>query len=993
MKLINGHLNTIFSFLESTITIDNLFQQLKEKNIEYFSITEHNNLFSFAPILSKSRKENLKPIFGLDCDIDIDGQLFRYILYPKNLDGWNAIKLISYKLLSKENVKLIDILKDNNIYIVEHPILGYWRQTNCIIEQNNYYYGIDINEVENNSLTKTHTHKCLIINHFSILNADENSTIDVLSKMKDSSKIANFYIPLFFEIEDDVEYKDLIIQTNEFLKQCYIHFETEKFELPKYPNDLNISSYEYLERLIKQNLPKLFKKENWNSIYSERLKYELSVIKQLKFEDYFLIIQDWINYAKNNDISVGPGRGSAAGSLVSYILGITEIDPIKYNLIFERFLNPERVTMPDIDVDVQDDKRHLVLQYLIDKYGVNNVANIVTYSTLGKKSSIRDVMSAFGKNISEINSVSKAISDAEINLLQEYETNKKFALELNKLNEVDFSMSKQILYEANKLEGLYRQSGTHAAGIVLSSKPIIDKIPTYLLDGIQQTQTSMEYLEEFGLLKMDILGLRTLTTIKEILSFIKSSKNIEIDLSKIDYNDQLTFKLLTSGNTAGIFQLESYGMMNALKKVGVSSFDDITAIISLYRPGPMEHINTYVKRKFGKEAIPKINATYDEIVKNTYGIIIYQEQIMQIVQAVAGFSFGHADLIRRIISKKQVDLMLKEKEIFIKAAIQNGYSLKDAQNIFDNIEKFADYGFNKSHAVSYATLSYQMAYLKAHFPLEFYASAISSAQGSHATIAKFANEARNLDIEIISPNINYSSNKAIIMDNKIVLPLTMIKGIGNESVKLIINERQLNGVYKNFFDFLLRMDNVKSIGLSTIQILIKANALKCFGYNQMTLLSELLNNNNNSDTMLMLKYLRNNDNQTEVNNAIKNWKPYVVYEQNIDEENENEIALLGQIYNLSLTEDFEVNGSRLIDMHIGNEYLTTLFCNSIMQKTSKNGSQYYLINLQDSTKKISIFYFGTIENYKKFNKQLVSVNIYVKSENQYILKGWKLKHE
>ncbi|AWX69537.1 DNA polymerase III subunit alpha [[Mycoplasma] anseris] len=991
MKLINGHLNTTFSFLESVITTEKLFEILKQQNVEYFVVSEHNNMFSYGEILNKCFNTNLKPIFALDCELYVDNKPYRYIVYAKNKNGFMDLKKLSYELLSQKAIKVDDIWNNEDLLFVEHPILGVYKQTNKIIQHFNYYYSFQSFDLENNqAFIQQNWSKVLLINHNAIIDIEENNIMKVLFSMSEKAPITSFFEPLVFNIENNLQiYNELISQTNNFLKSLYIPLEQNNYFLPKFENNLNMSSSEYLDYLLKENIVKKFNKSSWTIEYVKRLEYELQIIKSLNFEDYFLIIQDWINWAKSKNISIGPGRGSAAGSLVSYILGITTIDPIKYNLIFERFLNPKRITMPDIDVDVQDNRREEVIEYLIQKYGFSRVANIVTFATLGKKSAIRDVLRAYKVNPSSINDISKSISSKDIDLLEEFHSNKRFANELNKISNLDFELPQRVLKEANKLEGFYRQTGTHAAGIVISSDSIIKKIPTYLVENhIQQTQISMEYLESFGLLKMDILSLKTLTTIQEILNLIKVQRGIELDLETIAYDDKKTFELLTKGKTIGVFQLESYGMNNALRQIKVNSFDDIVAIISLYRPGPMEHLKTYAERKNRKIKIESISKEFDAIVASTYGIIIYQEQIMEIVQKIAGFDYAEADMIRRIISKKKFEEMIEQKTKFVNAAIKNGYDETKANQIFESIEAFADYGFNKSHAVSYAKISYQMAYLKTHYPLEFFASIISSAHGNQDTISRFVNEAKELNIEVLPPTINDSEDKAIIKDNKIILPLNMIKGFGPETTKMLVHERKTNGKYLNFFHFLLRTQNLKSFGLSSIELLIKANALKEFKLNQKTMLSEI--SKDNSDTLIILKMFINKIDSKETQEMINNYKPTEILKSDIEEENQNEINLLGQIYNFSITENYEIEGSRLGDMHNNVEYLTTLFCNRISEKTSAYGKPYYVIELQDSTKKITILNYSKIDNWKEFDKKIVKVKIIKKDESKYLLKEWSV---
>ncbi|AXE60956.1 DNA polymerase III subunit alpha [[Mycoplasma] phocae] len=1000
MKLINLHLNTTYSFLKSCIQPKEFVEKLKKSGGEYFAITEHNNLFSLGYFKKLCENTNLKPIFGLECDIEIETKLYKFIVFAKNLADFEILKKLSYYLLANHFIKIENLDEFRNLIFIEHPIFGYFKKTGKKIALKNHYCGILPIDFENSKaafLAFGEDH-CLVINHNVIFQFADNEIIATLNLMRKEESFQDIYEPCRFEIEDDnndANFKKIINNTNEFAKKIYFEIPYHDYSLPQFQNDENLSSIEYLQSLLKKAITSKFSKNNWTQEYQIRLNHEFSVIKKMRLEDYFLIIQDWIKWSKNNNISIGPGRGSAAGSLVSYLLGITNVDPIRFNLIFERFLNIDRVSMPDIDIDVQDDRRQDVIDYLVNKYGFDNVANIVTFSSLGKKSSIRDVMRVNNIAPKQIDSVSKLISPDDKNLLEEYQKNAKFSLELSRINHEDSNFVDKILNVSNRIAGFYRQTGTHAAGLVISSKPIISYVPTLLVDNaIQQTQVSMEYLEKFGLIKMDILGLKTLTTIKEIKDLIEKRLNIKIDLDNIPLNDSKTFAILSAGNSVGVFQLESAIMIRALEKIQVNDFEDITAIISLNRPGPMINIPKYAARKFGNEAVPKISPEYDEIVAKTYGIIVYQEQIMQIAQTVANMSFSEADNFRRIISKKKSDEMEEEKQKFISNSVNNGYEQETAKMIFDSIEKFADYGFNRSHAISYAIISYQMAYLKAHYPLEFYAACISSAHGSHETILKYINEAKKMNIQIVSPNIVNSENNAIIKDNAIILPLNMIKGIGNEIVKVILNNRAENKTYINFQHALYCLLNIKSFGLATIRTLIEANAMRIFNYNQATLLKEI--ESENSDLLLWIEANKNQP-WEKVKDQILNYRPTNIYESDYKTEEENERKLLGQVYNASRTANYEKDGSRFSDMHVGNEYITVAICLNVKLGITKQNKNYVILSFQDSTQTAIAFLWNTTnEKYnelKNLKDHLVEIKVIKDKGDKIILRDWKIRNE
>ncbi|WP_373436940.1 DNA polymerase III subunit alpha [Metamycoplasma equirhinis] len=989
MKLINLHLNTTYSFLESCIQVSEFIDILIKNEQKYFAVTEHNNFFSMGEILKISKQKNLRPIFGLDANVKIDDNLYRFIVFARNHQDFSLLKRLSCKLLSEKFILIEDINTFGNLIWIDHPLFGYYKKTHKFINKNNYYFGILPTDIENNELLRSHFERCLLINHNAILNFDDNKIINVLNSMNKDNEFREIYDEYLPSISNNDK---LIIQTNEFAKSLYFDFPEFGFTLPKFQNEANIDSSKYLRKLISENFLKKIAAEKRSDLYIKRLNHEFSIIKKLNFEDYFLIIADWVKWAKDNDIAIGPGRGSACGSLISFLIGITNVNPMEYGLIFERFLNPERISMPDIDIDVQDDRRNEVIQYLNNKYGNENSANIVTFASLGKKSALRDVLRVYEIKPKDIDSISKLISSTDSDILEEFKLNKKFAFELSKVS-ADSEIIKNILNITQRISGYYRQTGTHAAGLVLSEKPIIEFAPILKIEnGMQQTQISMEYLEDFGLIKMDILGLKTLSTIKEILNLIKKTKNINIDLNSISLNDKKTFEILSQANTIGIFQVESPIMMRALAKIGVSNFNDIVAIISLNRPGPMINIPSYAKRKAGYEEIPKISVEYDKIVKDTYGIIIYQEQIMQIAQVVANMTFTEADMFRRIISKKKINEMENSKSLFIKKSVANGYELEIASKIFDSIEKFADYGFNKSHAVSYAILTYQMAYLKGHYPLEFYAACISSAHGAHDTISKYVNEAKKMSIKVISPDIMISEENAIIKDNAIILPLNMVKGVGPEIVRSIVANRNANNGYINFLHMLLCLNNVKSVGMAAIKTLIEASAMRNFGYNQATLLNEI--EHDNDDTLLFVKYNKNKP-ASELIDTINKYKPNKIIEQNQKLEQENEENLLGQNYNLIRKYNFETQGNRLADLHIGNEYVLTVLCTSIKYATAKTGKQYILLKLQDSSQNVFGYIWNANETifneWKELKDKPVEVKVIKKTGDNLTIKEWKRK--
>ncbi|WP_427902787.1 DNA polymerase III subunit alpha [Metamycoplasma alkalescens] len=991
MKLLNLHLNTTFSFLESTISVDEAIKKAKEEQVEYLVFSEKNHFFSLAEANLKCIKNGIKPIFGLDVFLTVDNEEYQFNLFAKNSAAFDNLKLLSYYLLDDKKISLNEIFENyKDIIVIENPNLSYYKKQKKEILNPNYYIGIDINEIKEYENLLQKNKQVLIFNNFNTLDFQDFSILELLNKISNKNNFLKLQTPLFFnyEKEDDLTMQ-LILQTNEFIKNLYFPFLKKEYQLLSYENNENLNSKDYLKFLLVKKIKSSNELENlFNQIeYKNRLKKELEIINLLNFEDYFLIIQDWVNWAKNHDISIGPGRGSSAGSLISFVLGITEIDPIKYGLIFERFLNPKRISMPDIDIDVQDDKRMEIINYLINKYGYERVNNIVTFSTLGKKSAIRDILRAYNISPIKINQISKLIPSNEDTLIEEVNKNLTLNKELEQLNPHDSTFKNKIINQTTRISGFYRQIGTHAAGIVIAKNPTIELIPiSKKPDNFLQTQISMEYLEYFGLIKMDILGLKTLTTIKEIEAHIKKNTQQIIDWNVIGYFDKKTFALLSSGNTAGVFQVESPIMIKALKEIKVDTFNDIAAVISLNRPGPMAYVSNYAKRKAKKEEIPKISKEYDDILNETYGIIIYQEQIMQIAQKIANMSFEEADLLRKIISKKQANEMLAIKKDFIERASKNNYDKKVVEEIFNNIERFADYGFNKSHAIAYSMLTFKMAYLKANYPLEFFASCISSANGAQTTIAKYFNEARKMGIEIITPNINKSYEHATIEKNQIILPLGLIKGIGPEIVKLIVENRNNVGEYKNFLHCFFNLSKIKSFGKAALETLIKANALRDFNLSQATMLKEI---DQKSDSSIFIKQ-NLPKNPQEILDKLLDFEPENDEIDNEDELRKNEIELLGQNYSFIPTLKYEKQNQRLIDTRIGNEYILIAECTDVLEKISKYKKPYQQLYFQDSSLRVVSYMYKIDPELKNLKNKLVQIKFIKKTENEIILKEWKV---
>ncbi len=811
-------IRTDYSLLSSLIKIKELISFLKEHNITTCGILDLN-LYGVGEFYNTCLEHNIKPIIGLDVMLN-DHHLY---LYAKNYRGYqNLIKLntivtqrpLSIQELKKYQSNLITVLPmaSQSLYqdissFMSELYLGYWndfeKKNALIISQ-----------------------KIVWLNQVLALKSETTKYLNYLKIINEERPTDNEYANNYFIVPTN---QNDIKTTIDFAALIDLKIPTNPLLLPKYDEKIK-DSWSYLANLSKKGLEKRLPKEI-PPVYLERLKYELAVIQKMGFEDYFLIVYDYVKYAKKNNILVGPGRGSAAGSLVSYVLGITNVDPIKYQLLFERFLNPDRVTLPDIDLDFEFTKREQVINYIKERYGNDQVALIMTYGTLSSKQVIRDV----GKCL-ELDSY---LIDQIANLLDP-----KLSLKMNlrnpKLKTLIDNDEKlhQLFVVSLHLEGLKRHISTHAAGIVIANQPLENIIPIAKTGEMLLTGITMDYLEQNGLLKMDLLALKNLTIIQNVIELIYQDTKQIINLNELPLDDQKAIKLFNQVETTGIFQFETNGMKNFLTKLKPTCFADIIAATALFRPGPMENIDTFIKRKTGQEKITYLHPLLETILTETYGIIVYQEQIMQILVAMGGYTYAEADNIRRAMSKKKKEVIEHEKEIFVAKAIKQGIKEEIATNVYDLILKFANYGFNKAHSVPYALISYQMAYLKSNYPEYFMANLLNMNIGSDLKTKEYLDEIKKYDIKILKPDINQSTATYQISSNGILLPLNSIKNIGENSVKAIVDERIKNGLYQDYFDFIARLYK-QNINRQTIEYLIDGGAFNSLAINRQTLLNNL----------------------------------------------------------------------------------------------------------------------------------------------------------
>ena len=816
-----------YTLLSSLLTIDNIVQYAKDNKLQAIAIAD-DNMFATMEFIKKCEKENIKPIIGLE----LYTKDFSLVLYAEDYEGYKSLiklstiqneRVLDYKDLENYNKGVIAIIPFSNkeyfeslekIYI--NIYLGY-----CNRQE----------EKEANLLTN----KCLFFPKNLYNREEDEKILPILYRIRDGKTLLdemNYDTKNHQLIRNDLEYlssKKGLEETEQLTNKCHLVFPKSENLLPIYDCE---DSKKYLFDLSRAGLMKRLGKEIPEN-YKNRLTYELTIINNMGFANYFLVVYDFIRFAKKNKILVGPGRGSAAGSLVAYSLGITEIDPLKYDLLFERFLNPERKTMPDIDTDFPDNKRDLVIDYVKEKYGEKRVSGIITFGTMAAKQVIRDVSRVLNIPLYKVDSLCKFIPTMSKDKLKDiYQKNESFRVRI----ESD-TLLKEMYEIAVKIEGFPRHTSSHAAGIVMSKIDLDEVLPLVKADNMYLTSYSMEYLEELGLLKMDFLVLKNLTLIDNIINDIKEIKGEEIDFNKIPLDDKDTLKLFETANTCGIFQFESTGMRNFLRRLKPNTFEDIFAAIALFRPGAALNIDSYIKRKHKEEPITYLDPSLESITKNTYGFLIYQEQIMQLASIYADYTLGEADILRRAMSKKKVDLLKTEEEKFIKKSMEKNHTKEQAKKLFDLVLNFAGYGFNKSHSVVYSIIAYKMAYLKCHYPTIFFANLLSNVIGSETKTNEYILEAKANNIIVEKPTINVSESRYIVKDYKIIYPISNIKGIGNVVSDQIAKAKE-TGPFIDIYDCISRL-YIAGIGKKTIENLVYADILKEFGYNRATLIYNL----------------------------------------------------------------------------------------------------------------------------------------------------------
>lgn len=874
MSFIHLHVYSAYSLLTSTASIPELIQNAWEKGFRALALTDRNVMYGAIEFYKLCKLKGIKPIMGLTVDVTStrrENEAFPLVLLAENEKGYkNLLKISSAVQTKSDNGLPFKWMRhySEGLIAVTPGVEGEIEQALfngetdvarelvhtfiTIFGQNNFFLALQNHQLEQEAeispqlilLSKEMNVPLAVTNSVHYLEQVDAFAQECLLAIKNGDKMQDatreqlgsnqFYLKTAAEmVECFADIPSALENTLRIAERCTVNIELNQTYLPAFPTEDNhLTADEYLEKLCHKGLNERFRAPSQE--YTERLSYELAVIKRMKFSNYFLIVWDFMRFARENGILTGPGRGSAAGSLVSYVLYITDVDPIKHHLLFERFLNPERISMPDIDIDFPDHRRDEVIEYVARKYGELHVAQIVTFGTLAAKAALRDVGRAFGLNTKELDYLSRLVpSRWGITLADAYKESEGLRKFIN-----DTPLNKRLYTTALKLEGLPRHTSTHAAGVVISEKPLIELVPIQKgSNHVYLTQFSMEYLEEMGLLKMDFLGLRNLTLIETILSSINRTTGQKLDIGAIPLDDPNTFRLLADGETTGIFQLESEGMRKVLKRLSPTRFEDIVAVNALYRPGPMENIPLFIDRKHGRASVEYPHPDLKSILENTYGVIVYQEQIIQIASKMAGFSLGEADLLRRAVAKKQKEVLDKERNHFVQGALKKGYGEKLANDIYDLIVRFANYGFNRSHAVAYSMIAYQLAFLKANYPVYFMAGLLTTAIGNESKIAQYIMETKQMGIKILPPSINQSSFSFQVENGSIRYSLAAIKGVGAQALKEIFQARKRTR-FMDLFDFCIKVSS-KAINRKTLEFLVHSGSFDEFGEDRAVLLASL----------------------------------------------------------------------------------------------------------------------------------------------------------
>jgi len=1032
-KFVNLHVHSEFSLLDGACRIKDLVAKAKKYKMPALAITDHGVMYGAIQFYKEAMKQGIKPIIGCEMYVAPGTRFnrtskrketpYHLILLVKNNEGYkNLIKLVTlsylegfyYKpridkeILRKYSQGLIassaclkgeipqNILQ-NNLKKAKETALEYLE----IFGEDNFYLELQKNNIPEQkivnekliALSKELSIPLVATNDIHYVNKEDARAHEILlciqtaTNLSDEKRLKFSTDEFYFNSPEEMEEKfrdtpEAIENTIKIAEKCNLEINFRQAHLPnfKVPPEHNISSY--LREICFSGLKKRFSEITRE--LEERLDYELSVIKKMGFEPYFLIVWDFVTHAKRKGIMVGPGRGSAAGSLVAYCLNITNINPMTYGLLFERFLNPERISMPDFDIDFCYERRNEVIEYVTEKYGKDKVAQIITFGTMAARAAVRDVGRALGIPYARVDMIAKMIPwEPNITIEKALKMEKRISEEMDNDEEV-----KDLIKNAISLEGLSRHASTHAAGIVLSEKPLTDYVPLQkTADGEICTQYAMAELEELGLLKMDFLGLRTLTVISNALKIIKHTQGKEIDIDNIPINDKAVYKMLSEGRTIGVFQLESEGMRDLVKRLKPENMDDITALLALYRPGPLGSgmIEDFISGKRGEVKIKYPHPRLEPILKETYGVIVYQEQVMKVASELAGFSLGQADILRKAMGKKQKNVMEKQRELFIKGAQKNKIKKNIAAEVFDLIAYFAGYGFNKSHSVSYAYISYQTAYLKKNYPVEYMASLLTSIMGNSDKISLYIRECQNMGIQILPPEINQSLVNFTVVGNKSIrFGMAAVKNVGEKAIGSIIEERKKNNKYKSLFDFCQRVD-LRVVNKRVTESLIRCGSFDSLGGKRSQLLAvldevikrgqEYQKDKKNGQTSIF--DLFENTQKDKINHVHQYTLP------NLEEFSENELlAMEKEMMGLYISQHplknhqkkiediISVSSNEAVNLPDGSLVILAGVINRVRKKSTKNGNLMAFISLEDLEGSIEAIIFPKVyeKNKEKIKK-------------------------
>ncbi len=885
-NFVHLHVHTEYSLLDGAIRCSDLAQRAAEWQMPAIAMTDHGVMYGAVEFYQQCKSAGVKPIIGCELYVNPDG------IKQKNKKSHHLLLLATNDEGYHNLVKLVSIANTEGFYYkprVDHDLLARYSrgiiatsaclagEIPCLLREGkeaealaraelyrdifgpeNFYLEVQYNKLADQAIvnrllvemSRKHNFPLVATNDAHYLNKEDYDWHELLlcvgtnSLITDSNRMTfetnDFYLRSPEEMWSffGSELPDSLENTMRIAERCNFEFKlkTGEYKLPNFDVPQGETLDSYLSHSALVGLQERLGTSSVPEEYLHRLDYELAVIKQMGFSGYFLIIADVIRSCKERHIPIGPGRGSAAGSLVAYAMKITELDPIRFGLIFERFLNPERISMPDIDTDVSDKGREELIRYVVDKYGVENVSQIITFGRMKSKQAIKDVGRAMGMTYSDVDRIAKLIPDGVKSIAQGVEQTP----ELQELRDTNPQIQ-ELLNSASSMEGLARHCSQHAAGVVITPMPLTDVVPVRKIGENQVvTQFSMEPVENLGLVKMDFLGLQTLSIIEEALSNIQENGKEVPDLNSLPLEDAETYRMLQRTDTLGVFQLESGGMRRLIKRMVPDCFADLVAILALYRPGPLESgmVDQYVECKHGK-AVHYLHPKLEPVLKETYGVIIYQEQVMKCASVLAGYTLGGADLLRRAMGKKKVEVMNQQRATFVKGCLKNGIDQRSAEEIFDIIQKFAGYGFNKSHSAAYAMISYQTAWLKAHFPTEFMAAHLSSKIGAKKeVVAGYVREVRTSGIPVLAPDINQSRSSFTAAGDVIRFGLGAVAKVGDSALTAILSVRKKDGPFKDFWDFLRRVDN-HIVGKSVVESLIKSGAFDSLNPNRRQLLESL----------------------------------------------------------------------------------------------------------------------------------------------------------